>query len=103
MQVEVGSLMTAHPGSKILNVTIFSNQPCLQGPALTETDQTILDQRVESLEAFILDICIRYLLLHEIGNTDLFSEEQVAIAEQPQELDIRNVAVNTLSFKKLRK
>jgi ankyrin repeat protein len=67
-----------------------SNQPYLKGSALTETDQMILDQRVESLEAFILDICIRYLLLHEIGNTDLFSEEQVAIAELPQEFDLFN-------------
>jgi hypothetical protein len=35
-----------------------------------------------------LDICIRYLLLDEIGNRDLFSEEQVAIAELPQEVDL---------------
>lgn len=40
------------------------------------------------LEAFILDICIRYLLLEEIDTRNLFSEELVAIAELPQEIDL---------------
>ena len=35
-----------------------------------------------------MDICIRYLLLNKIGNRDLFSEEQVAIGELPQESDL---------------
>lgn len=65
-----------------------SNQPHLQGPALQETDQMILDQHLGSLEAFILDICIRYLLLDDIGNRDLFSDEQVAITELPQEFNL---------------
>lgn len=66
------------------------NKPDRQGSALTETDNMLLDRRVESLEAFILDICIRYLLLDDIGNRDLFSEEQMAIAELPQEVDLFN-------------
>jgi NACHT domain len=54
-----------------------------------EDDDMILDQqRVESLEGFVLNICIRYLLLEEIGNKKLFSEEQFAIAELPQEFDL---------------
>lgn len=62
----------------------------LQDSALAENDHTISHLRFGSLEAFILDICIRYLLLEEIGNRDLFSEEQVAIAELPQESDLFN-------------
>ncbi|MCJ1435357.1 hypothetical protein MMC27_004729 [Xylographa pallens] len=54
----------------------------------TATDQASIDYRIESLEMGILNICIRYLLLNEIGNTDLFSEEQVAIEELPQEIDL---------------
>ncbi|KAH8695691.1 hypothetical protein BGW36DRAFT_429550 [Talaromyces proteolyticus] len=62
-----------------------------EGPALNEGDKMILRQRrVENLEAFTLDICIKYLLLDDIGNRDLFSEEQVAIAELPQESNLFN-------------
>ena len=64
--------------------------PQLQDSASTKHDQTICHQRCGSLEAFILDICIRYLLLEEISNRYLFSEEQVAIAELPQESDLFN-------------
>lgn len=59
-----------------------------QGPALTKLNKMIVDQRLESLETFILDICTSYLLLDDIDNGDLFSEEQVAIAELPQEFDL---------------
>lgn len=62
----------------------------LQDSTSTETDQLICYQHFGSLEVFILDICIRYLLLNEIGNRDLFSQEQVAIAELPQESDLFN-------------
>lgn len=48
------------------------------------------DQWLERLEAFILGICNRYLLLDELADRDLFSEEQVAIAELPQEYDLFN-------------
>jgi hypothetical protein len=44
--------------------------------------------RIESLEAFMLDICIKYLLLQEVGTVPLFSEEQIAIDELPQEVDL---------------
>lgn len=66
------------------------NKPHSQGPTLTRSDQMIFDQRLKSLESFILDICIRYLLLDDIGNRYLFSEEQVGIAELPQEFDLFN-------------
>ncbi len=65
------------------------NWPRLQGSAIsTATDQASIGQRIESLEACTLNICIRYLLLDEIGNIDLFLEEQVAIEELPQEFDL---------------
>jgi hypothetical protein len=68
-----------------------SNRPGLQGPAIsTTTDQGLIHQRTGSLEAGILDICIRYLLLDDVGHTNVFSEEQVAIEELPQESDIFN-------------
>ncbi|KAF2703360.1 hypothetical protein K504DRAFT_495505 [Pleomassaria siparia CBS 279.74] len=44
--------------------------------------------RIESLEAFMLDICIKYLLLQEVGTVPLFSDEQIAIDELPQEVDL---------------
>lgn len=44
--------------------------------------------RIQNLEPFMLDICIRYLLLEEVGTVPLFSEEQIAIDELPQEVDL---------------
>jgi hypothetical protein len=68
-----------------------SNRPGLQAPAIsTATNQELIHQRTGSLEAGILDICIRYLLLDDFGHNDLFSEEQVAIEELPQEYDLFN-------------
>ncbi|KFY93587.1 hypothetical protein V498_04342 [Pseudogymnoascus sp. VKM F-4517 (FW-2822)] len=70
-----------------------SNRPVLQGQAQgvsTPTDRVFIHQRSGSLEAGILDICIRYLLLDDIGHTNLFSEEQMAMEELPQEFDLFN-------------
>ncbi|KAJ5804776.1 uncharacterized protein N7518_001079 [Penicillium psychrosexuale] len=63
-----------------------SNQPWRHGPISREPDEMILDQCSESLQAFILDICTRYLLLEDIGRRTLFSEDLVAIAELPQDI-----------------
>ncbi|KAF2000799.1 hypothetical protein P154DRAFT_490976 [Amniculicola lignicola CBS 123094] len=61
----------------------------LQGTASSQAlDQAISHHSMETLEAFILDICIKYLLLHEIGSSPLFSEEQIAIEELPQDADL---------------
>ncbi|KAL6236320.1 hypothetical protein BDW75DRAFT_207238 [Aspergillus navahoensis] len=65
-----------------------SNQPCFPGFALSETGQVSPDQCLERLEAFVLMICIRYLLLDDIDKRDLFSKEQVAIAELPQGFEL---------------
>ncbi|CZS94644.1 hypothetical protein WAI453_013344 [Rhynchosporium graminicola] len=66
-----------------------TNRHDLQDQAILRTaHQGLIDRRIGSLEAGLLDICIKYLLLNEIGRTDLFSEEQVAIEELPQEFDL---------------
>ncbi|KAK4904525.1 hypothetical protein LTR66_017895 [Elasticomyces elasticus] len=36
------------------------------------------------IESFMLDICVKYLLLDEIGQIELFPEEQAAFVELPQ-------------------
>ncbi|KAJ5353544.1 hypothetical protein N7541_006108 [Penicillium brevicompactum] len=36
------------------------------------------------IESFMLDICVKYLLLDEIGQIELFSEEQAALGELPR-------------------
>ncbi|PLB55500.1 hypothetical protein P170DRAFT_443267 [Aspergillus steynii IBT 23096] len=66
------------------------DRPCLQRQASNNIHQKGLDQCDESLEACILDVCIRYLLLNEIAARDLFSEEQAGVAELPQGLDLFN-------------
>ena len=69
------------------------------GEDLIGNHQTTMNQRnVKSLDAFMLDTCVKYLLLEEIGNRDLFSEEQVAIAELPQESDLFNDADDTVEY-----
>ena len=57
-------------------------QPIPKGSTLKETDQ--MDHTSKTPDAFMLDICMRYLLLDDIGNKDLLSEEQAAFAELPQ-------------------
>ncbi|KAF4124385.1 NACHT domain [Geosmithia morbida] len=57
-----------------------------QAPTVpAETGQLLCDRPAEMLEAMATDICIRYLLLHDVDAINLFSEEQMAIAELPQE------------------
>ncbi|KAK6365425.1 hypothetical protein LTR64_008794 [Lithohypha guttulata] len=46
------------------------------------------DHQIEMLESFLLDICIDYLLLDEVGSFQLFSDAQIAIDELPQEADL---------------
>ena len=67
------------------------NWPRLQGLAIsTAADQVKIRQSIEDLDACIFNICVRYLLLDKISNTDLLSEEQVAIKELPQEFELFN-------------
>jgi hypothetical protein len=74
------------------------DQPCIQDLSLAENGRTISDQRAGSLEAFILNVCIRYLLLEDIGNESLFSEEQVAIFELPQGSELFTDNIEPIDF-----
>ncbi|KND92704.1 Vegetative incompatibility protein HET-E-1, partial [Tolypocladium ophioglossoides CBS 100239] len=67
-----------------------SNRPAQESSAISTlaTDHTPVQRRAVNLEAGILDVCIRYLLLDDIGYIDLFSEEHLAIEELPQGLDL---------------
>ncbi|CAG7998998.1 unnamed protein product [Penicillium salamii] len=58
------------------------NQPDQKGSASKLPDQT--NHGSGNLDSFMLDICAKYLLLDEIGQIDLFSEEQAAFVELPQ-------------------
>ena len=70
---------------------VLREWPRLQSSAtLTASDQASTHHQVESSEALILDICLKYLLLDDISSSHLFSEEQVAIDELPQEFDLFN-------------
>ncbi|CAG7978515.1 unnamed protein product [Penicillium olsonii] len=57
-------------------------QPDLQGSASKMPGQKQDISR--KLDSLMLDICVKYLLLDEIGEIDLFSEEQAAFVELPQ-------------------
>ncbi|CAN9480302.1 unnamed protein product [Alternaria alternata] len=62
-----------------------------QAPATSITsDQSNTYDNSNNMEAFVLGICIDYLMLDEIGSTPLFSEEQIAIDELPQNFDLFN-------------
>ncbi|ETI26828.1 hypothetical protein G647_10274 [Cladophialophora carrionii CBS 160.54] len=54
----------------------------------TGLDRMNESQQFETPKAFTLDVCMNYLLLDEIGSFHLFSEQQVAINELPQEFDL---------------
>ncbi|KAJ5289958.1 Protein of unknown function DUF3468 [Penicillium atrosanguineum] len=60
----------------------ISEQPIPKSSASKKSDQT--DHVFQNPDAFLLDICIKYLLLDDFGDRDLFSSEQAAFAELPQ-------------------
>jgi ankyrin repeat protein len=60
-----------------------------QGPATSlRPDQASTYGNTEDLEAFALGICIDYLMLDEVDSTPLFTPEQMAIEELPQDFDL---------------
>lgn len=46
----------------------------------------------------MLDICLRYLALDEIGRNQLFSVDQMAIEELPQETDLFNESTQPVEY-----
>ncbi|CAH0044534.1 unnamed protein product [Clonostachys solani] len=57
-----------------------------------------IGQNIEYMEACALEICVKYLLLEEIGNQTLFSEEQIAIEELPQGFDLFDSDGETIEY-----
>ncbi|KAL4881143.1 hypothetical protein BJY04DRAFT_218660 [Aspergillus karnatakaensis] len=75
-----------HQSAKEFIVEKWTSHPANpDGPTSKHTNPAIWNQRLQSLEGLMLDICIRYLLLDEVGERKLFSDEQIAISELPQE------------------
>ncbi|KAI9652058.1 MAG: hypothetical protein M1831_007250 [Alyxoria varia] len=65
------------------------NQPRLQGSVFgMADDEALAGDASQHLEACILDVSIRYLLLDDVGHVNFFSDEQMAINELPQEVDL---------------
>ncbi|GKU06980.1 unnamed protein product [Fusarium langsethiae] len=73
----------------ILNELVFS-RPGLQSVEEFPTagGKTAAPPIASKLETKIFNICVRYLLLEEINHVPLFSDEQIAIQELPQDLDL---------------
>ncbi|KAH9898830.1 hypothetical protein F4778DRAFT_792889 [Xylariomycetidae sp. FL2044] len=73
----------------ILNELAF-RRPGLQsvGEFPAAGGQTASSPIASRLEAKIFNICVRYLLLEETNHAPLFSDEQIAIQELPQNLDL---------------
>ncbi|KAH5111914.1 hypothetical protein HBH71_166210 [Parastagonospora nodorum] len=63
-------------------------QSYLKGFSTSSASRQAIAPRIENLEAFMLDICIKYLLLKEVSTVLLFSEEQIRIDELPQDFDL---------------
>jgi hypothetical protein len=52
----------------------------------------------ETLEASMLDVCLKYLALDDIGHNQLFSAHQIAIDELPQEVDLFDEATEPVEY-----
>ncbi|KAK3897898.1 hypothetical protein C8A05DRAFT_38527 [Staphylotrichum tortipilum] len=63
-------------------------RPATASPLLITSDRVLVRQCTERLEACMLELCIRYLLLRDIGEVSLFSPEHLAMEELPQEWDL---------------
>ncbi|UPK95413.1 hypothetical protein LCI18_006348 [Fusarium solani-melongenae] len=78
-----------HQSVKAFIVETWADQ--LQSPAASaSTDRETLYRRTEGLEGLVLEICINYLQLDEIGTTAIFPEEQVAMEALPRDVDLFN-------------
>ena len=77
-----------HQSVKEFIVRKLANRPEQAGP--TAIDQADKDWGTQRLEAVILEICIKYLLLEDFNHIELFSQTQRAIDELPQEVDLFN-------------
>ena len=66
----------------------ISGRPLAPATATSATSQALAYRRIATLERGVLDMCVRYLLLDDIDSLSLFSAEQIAIKELPQDYDL---------------
>ncbi|TPX14511.1 uncharacterized protein E0L32_005475 [Thyridium curvatum] len=66
----------------------WSSKPSLVTSTPPPALETVAQQHTQSLEGHLLATCIRYLLLPEINQINLFSEERLAIEELPQDPEL---------------
>lgn len=65
--------------------------------ASNSIDGTADHIRIDKLEKSMLDVCMRYLLLDDIGSNNLFSDTQMALSQLPPEADLfsdESISVN---------
>lgn len=84
---------------KYINKNHTSNQFRLQNSIIqTATNQMFVDRFIEHLKTFILNICIRYLLLNDIDHVYIFSDEQMTIDELSQKFDLFNDNTESIDY-----
>ncbi|RSL53795.1 hypothetical protein CEP54_010212 [Fusarium duplospermum] len=84
-------IIIVHQSAKefILNELAFSRPGLQSVEKLAAAGGNAAPSPIPSrLENKIFNICVRYLLLDEINHVPLFSDEQIAIQELPQDLDL---------------
>ncbi|KAK3624123.1 hypothetical protein LTR22_024108 [Elasticomyces elasticus] len=65
---------------------------------IRDTFQRTHNRDIQHLDIWACGICMRYLLLDEIGQIDLFTEEQAAIEELPQEDGLFDDDLNPVEY-----
>lgn len=78
---------------------ILSNHTMKPSGSLSSRDDRKKSaQCIQDLEEFVLDICVKYLLLDEINSIQLFSEGMMIIQELPIETDIFSDDLNSSAY-----
>ncbi|KAK7224785.1 hypothetical protein V2G26_012788 [Clonostachys chloroleuca] len=72
--------------------------PPLSGSGSKTVQKRHIDQGIEHMEACALEICVKYLLLEEIGSVTLFSEEQIILEELPHGFDVSDSDGDTIEY-----
>lgn len=78
----VREFLQIHHASRVQSRLCFSSEEKTGDKMFSSSPCT------ELLEASMLNVCLRYLALDDIGQNQLFSEHQLAIDELPQETDL---------------
>jgi hypothetical protein len=73
------------------------NHGCQSSPGVG-TSNAPKDHCIKNLEASMLDVCMRYLSLDEIGHNEIFSAHQREIDELPLETDLFEESTNPVEY-----